>query len=83
MAKLIRAYDKRTGQARLVPENWFDHDEMKAGLSKRPPSNATPVVREGHDSPVSPDAPDYPVAPTSTKNSNTKNTTKTPPAGDK
>lgn len=44
MAKLIQAYDTRTHEVRLVPENWFDHDEMSKNLKKGKPPAAKAEV---------------------------------------
>lgn len=59
-AQLVVAYDTRTGQRRLVPENWFDHESMSANLTREKPTGVTPRV-----DPNDPDAPN--VAPSDAK----------------
>ncbi len=46
MAQLVTAYDTRTGKARLVPENWFDHESMSANLTREKPDQVEEPARE-------------------------------------
>lgn len=61
MAKLVTAYDTRTGKQRQVPENWFDHEELAANLSRTKP-DFEPQAPAGRNQVTNPDDRDFPPA---------------------
>lgn len=86
-SKLVPAWDTRTGKKRLVPENWFDHDEMSANLTRTDPKIPN-LAPDGVNAVTRPDDRDFdepatkPRSKTAAKDSNPGDTTNTPPAGD-
>lgn len=76
MAKLIQAYDTRTGEVRNVPENWFDHEQMSQHLKKgKPPAPAKADTDAA--------APKATKAQKGPQNSESGEPTTTPQGGDK
>lgn len=61
-SKLVPAWDTRTGEKRMVPEKWFEHDDMCANLSRTDPGIPF-TAPDGVHGVSHPDARDYAEAP--------------------